>query len=161
MLSVSEAAAKFDLTTSTVHARSTRNKWKVIGAWEKKRRAKIAAATAAEIKQNGVNWSARAEKHRDLSFTIAHESMKRFKPRRPQNWRELDLADKIARRSAELDMDDNTQSQMLLVNINERCEEHAQDIARREIIDVTVLDDAESPGAPVSVLQEAVSPNES
>jgi hypothetical protein len=84
--------------------------------------------------------------------------MKRFKPRRPQNWRELDLADKIARRSAELDLIDSAQSQMLLINLNERLEEHARSIARREIVDVTVH---ESPDAPASVLQEAVSPNES
>lgn len=53
-----------------------------------------------------------------VAFKLAHESLKRMKPRAPKNFREAEVCDKIARRSAGLDSEEGPRQQ-LLININE------------------------------------------
>lgn len=65
-------------------------------------------------------WMERGEKHRDVAFELAHESLKKMKPVAPKNFREAEAADKIARRAAGLDVTDTVQQ--TLININEAME---------------------------------------
>src|SRR5689334_12993800 len=46
------------------------------------------------------NWLEKGEEHRKTAFDIAHESVKKFKATKPKNFKELEIADKIARRAA-------------------------------------------------------------
>jgi hypothetical protein len=66
------------------------------------------------------NWLEKGEQHREAAFEIAHESVKMFTPRAPKSFRELEAADKVARRAAGLDTSDTTVQ--TLINVNERIE---------------------------------------
>jgi hypothetical protein len=62
-------------------------------------------------------WAEKGEKHREVAFDIAHESLKKFKAKAPKSFRELEAADKIARRAAGLETADAVQA--TLINVNE------------------------------------------
>lgn len=80
-------------------------------------------------------WAERGEQHREAAFNIAHESLKKFKPKSPRNFRELEAADKIARRAAGLETADNVQQ--TLINVNESIEGFTEP---REIEEATVVE---------------------
>lgn len=111
-MTVREAADHFKIDQQAIYARGRRHKWKFVNGsqrFNEKRRAAI-------------DWAKRGEDHRELGFTIAHESVKKFKPRSPKNFRELEIADRIARRNAGLETAEVIQQ--TLVHINEAIEDH-------------------------------------
>jgi hypothetical protein len=57
------------------------------------------------------NWLQKGEKHRALTFRIAHDALKKLSKKRvplPADWAEIEKADKMARRAAGLDNDEAT-----------------------------------------------------
>lgn len=63
------------------------------------------------------SWLEKGEEHRQDAFNVAHESLKKFQAKAPRTFRELESADRIARRAAGLETADVIQQ--TLVNVNE------------------------------------------
>jgi predicted DNA-binding protein YlxM (UPF0122 family) len=105
-LSATEAAKEFGVSRVAIYRRAERYKWRLL--------------TQTEKNKLLVNWPKRGEAHRELAYEKAHESVKKFKIRAPANFRELEAADKIARRAAGLDTAEMIQQ--TLVHINEEIE---------------------------------------
>ena len=68
------------------------------------------------------SWVERGEQHRQLAFILAHDALRKAakKGLPVRNWRDADLADRIARRSAGLDSDENSRIQIGLALIETR-----------------------------------------
>ncbi len=117
-LTIQELATRFSVDEGTVRKRVNRGKLllvsRIIGAVQRR-----AAEKAAEkiIEKKADEWLERGERHREVAFHVAHDSLKLMKPKAPRNFREAELADKIARRAAGLDVQDVVQQ--TLININE------------------------------------------
>lgn len=113
-MSFAEAEQKFSVPRNTISKRATRYKWvmpKHVDAVVRHRH-EVAIQKAAE------NWLERGEQYREEVFDIAAKSVKKFKPKAPKSFRELEAADKIARRAAGLDTGEvHVQT---LINLNER-----------------------------------------
>ncbi len=116
--SINQISKEFALNRSAIMERARRWKWRYKTEHEIKARKKI--------EQKAINWAKRCVDHRDLAFQIAHKSVGKFKPTAPKNFRELEAADRIARRAAGLDNDEV--KVQTLVHINE-----AGDLDVREI----------------------------
>jgi transposase len=72
------------------------------------------------------SWLEKGEQHRQKAFEIGHESVKKFTARAPKDFKELEIADKIARRAAGLDVADTVQQ--TLINVNERVENFEHEV---------------------------------
>lgn len=118
-LDIVDAEKKFGVKADTIRKRSTRYKWVMPKHVALAVRAKneIAVQKAAE------NWLEKGEQHRETAFQVASDSVKKFKAKAPKNFRELEAADKIARRAAGLDTGDGVTVQTL-INLNERMNNH-------------------------------------
>ena len=77
----------------------------------------LAKTVKSEIVKLVENWPEKAELTRAVAFEKAHESIKLFVPKAPKSFRELEAADKIARRAAGLETADVIQQ--TLINLNE------------------------------------------
>jgi len=117
-LNIQELAARFNVAEGTIRKRVNRGQLtlvvRMIGAIQKR-----AAEKAAEnvIAKKADEWLEKGENHRKVAFDLAHDSLKLMKPKAPRNFREAELADKIARRAAGLDTQDVVSQ--TLININE------------------------------------------
>lgn len=126
-MSYREAAEQFDVKVNTIRAKSVRNNWPTpqnIG-----KRAKTLAArppSTQALDKVAENWQEKAEKHRVTVFEKTSKAIAGANLRPPKNWRDFDIVDKAARRSAGLD---NTEiTQQTLVNINEILEGEIVDL---------------------------------
>jgi hypothetical protein len=123
LLTVREASEHFKVDQSAIYARAKRNKWKLVNG----------SARNAEKRKAERDWARAGEDHREAAFKVGHESVKRFKPKTPKNFRELEIADRIARRAAGLDVADMVSN--TLVHINEAIEDHGeQQVLEAEVI---------------------------
>ena len=113
-LTISEAARKFNLSVRTISAKAKREKWRLLLHPDKVRL----------LEEQEKDWGKKGDRHREAAFKIAHESLKKFKAKKPANFKELDIADRIARRAAGLENDSVVQQ--TLVHINEAVEGHAE-----------------------------------
>jgi hypothetical protein len=66
------------------------------------------------------SWLERAENHRVLAFNIAHKALKGSKSVPIRGWRDIDTADKMARRAAGLDSTEGTTVNVGLTLVNQR-----------------------------------------
>ena len=112
-LTCTEAANFFKLDRQAVYHRARRHGWRTLTSSEK-----------LKLVKKSRDWGKSAEEHRELAFDIAHSSVKKFKAKRPATFRDLEIADKMARRAAGLDNAEVIQQ--TLVHINEAIEEHAE-----------------------------------
>lgn len=152
-LTITEVCARYRLKYAAVYARATRGKWKVISSIKK--RAKELQEREAELTTTAAEWARRGDVHRDLVFNLAHGALARAKLKPPHTFKEAKIADEMARKACGLD-DRDASSDFLLIHINETADGSEQQPIEASVIDAELL-----PDAPVSVLQEAVSPNES
>jgi hypothetical protein len=123
-LSVPQVAEKFNLKRKTLYEKCNREGWKHVKDSTRKARVKLAERVAGKIIKmgpEGMNWTEAGETHRQLAFEIAHASVAKFKPRAPKNFRELEAADKMARRAAGLETAEVLAPTLIQVNelINE------------------------------------------
>jgi hypothetical protein len=116
-LTAPEAARKWKLSPEAVYARAKRNGWRLINHKAKQK-------LLAEQGKNKRDWGKSGESHREQAFKIANTSLKKFRARAPKDFKELDIADRIARRAAGLENDSVVQQ--TLVHINEAVEGHAE-----------------------------------
>jgi hypothetical protein len=113
-LTAPEAGRKFKLSSIAIYARAKREGWRLLNHKEKQKM----------LQNEKKDWGKLGETHRERAFRTAHESLKKFRPRVPKDFKELDLADRIARRAAGLENDSVVQQ--TLVHINEAVEGHAE-----------------------------------
>lgn len=87
-------------------------------------------------------WAEKGEQHREIAFDIAHESVKKFKAKAPKSFRELEAADKIARRAAGLETADMLQQ--TLINVNEAIDnfEEPREATKAAVVEPAALCDA-------------------
>lgn len=114
-LTAAEASRRFKLSPEAIYARAKGNGWRLIGHREKQK---------MEKDKGKRDWGKSGEAHREAAFKIAHESLKKFKATKPKSFKDLDIADRIARRAAGLENDSIVQQ--TLVHINEAVEGHAE-----------------------------------
>ncbi len=114
-LTAPEAARKWKLAPEAVYAKAKRQGWRLINHKQKQ---KLLAESGKP------DWGKRGESHREKAFKVAHDSLKKFRTRAPKDFKELDIADRIARRAAGLENDSVVQQ--TLVHINEAVEGHAE-----------------------------------
>ena len=124
-LTAAEAARQFKLSREVIYARAKRHGWRLISHVEKQKLQK----------DKKRDWGKSGEAHREAAFKVAHESLKKFKAIKPKSFKELDLADRIARRAAGLENDSIVQQ--TLVHINEAVEGHAEN----QVIEASVVEE--------------------
>ena len=151
-LTITEVCARYKLRYQAVYARATRGKWTVISSVKK--RAKELQKRDAELTTSAAQWARRGDVHRDLVFNLAHGALAKAKLNPPRTFKEAKIADEMARKACGLDEGDSAQH-ALLIHINEL------DAGEPRPIEASVIDAELSPCAPVSLLQEAESPNDS
>jgi len=97
-LSYEEAAKKFNVKANTIGQKAKREGWKVTDL----ERAEVERAKALSnaVKES---WAERGEQHRHRMFSLAAKAIDESKVQAPRNWRDLETADKIARRAAGLE----------------------------------------------------------
>jgi hypothetical protein len=100
-------------------------------------------------------WAEKGEKHREIAFDVAHESVKKFKAKAPQNFRELEAADKIARRAAGLETAEVINQ--TLINLNEAIDNFVEP---QEITDACVIETSPQLSAPQEAIESPKSPQE-
>jgi hypothetical protein len=97
-LSYDDASVKFGVKANTIAQKAKREGWKVT---------ELAKAEIARVKalSNAVkeSWAERGERHRSTMFDLASRAIADAKVGAPKNWRDLETADKIARRAAGLE----------------------------------------------------------
>jgi hypothetical protein len=117
-LSFSEAAESFGVKEDSIRKRAKRHRWILPKALSQIVRNKLEKA----VEKVADDWIAAGESHRKVAFDLAHESLKKMKPRAPKTFREADAADRMARRAAGLDNSEIMQ-QTTLIRINESIED--------------------------------------
>ena len=122
-LSFSDAAERFGVKQDSIRKRAKRHNWILPKGLSKIVHNKLEKA----VEKVADDWLAKAETHRKDAFELAHESLKKMKPRAPKNFREADICDKIARRNAGLD-DVDSAKQVTLIHINEAIDAYDQPI---------------------------------
>jgi hypothetical protein len=96
--SFKDASAKFKVPYSTVRKMASRKGWTKKAVEESQRTiiervSQIAAET----------WAEKAEAHRRKMYALASDALAQAKLPPPKNWRDVETADKIARRAAGLE----------------------------------------------------------
>jgi hypothetical protein len=116
-----EAAKHFNVKENTLRVYAIRHRWHIpqsaIKTIVRKQVAKAVEAEVAAITQQEI------EAHKRKVFDIATESVGKFKAKAPKSFKDLDTADRIARRSAGID-DDGDDRSVSLILCNERLEAH-------------------------------------
>lgn len=104
-----EAAEKFKMPIGTIRCLAHR------GGWTKKVTEPKLRGLVAEAHRVAVEtWAEKAEAHRQHMFDVATKALKSASVPAPRNWKDMETADKIARRAAGLD---DEGGQKTLVNI--------------------------------------------
>jgi hypothetical protein len=96
-LSVGEAADKFGIKYDTVLKRCLREGWERPDVRAQVERTRELSAIVRE------SWAERGEAHRNRMYSLASKAIEEAKVPVPKNWRDLETADKIARRAAGLE----------------------------------------------------------
>lgn len=106
-----ETAEKFNVPPATIRQMASRNGWTLAEVADEQKT--IAARVAQLVTET---WAEKAEAHRRAMFKLASEALSKATPQAPKNWRDIETADKIARRAAGLD-DDGGQKTLVQLNL--------------------------------------------
>jgi hypothetical protein len=128
-LGYSECGRRFNVSPHAIMMKAKRHGWAVPSKIAERTKALQASYKACESNRSGneeaiqtiaESWAERGEQHRLLAFQLAHDSLKAAAKRGLpiEDWRDVDLADKSARRNAALDDSDahNVSIGMALIN---------------------------------------------
>jgi hypothetical protein len=124
-----DAAKEFGVKEDTIRKRARRYNWAVSRAIGKA--VQKAVQNAEVVDRAAQDWLAKGNVHRTVVFDKASGAIAKAQMRPPKSWKEFDLADRAARRSAGLENAEVVQ-QSLLIHINE-----AIDGYESEVIDAT------------------------
>lgn len=139
-----QVADRLGVNMGTLRSCAVRNAWPI---HTNMRRAARKAAKAV-LARAEADWGTRGEEIREAAFQLAFKELNRKKTLPIRNWKDAELADKMARRAAGLENDDGMK--LALIHINDRIAAHAD-----EVEDLTALDDTAIDGELVSVEHQA------
>jgi hypothetical protein len=111
-----DAAQEFGIKEDTIRKRARRYKWPVARAIGKAVQRAVQNAEVAE--RTAQDWLAKGNAHRTVVFEKASGAIAKANMTPPKSWKEFDLADRAARRSAGLENADVIQQ--TLIQLNER-----------------------------------------
>lgn len=136
-LSFKDAGERFGIKPGTIAKRAARQGWPTPSAVALRMREieRKKGDTAAQIVAE--DWTEKGETHRRVAFDLAHESLKKMKPRAPRNFREADAADRMARRASGLEQDSIVNQ--TLIQVNEAIEGHDNEPIEAEIVSPAAL----------------------
>lgn len=97
-LTTKEIAEQFKCPYGTVNARCARENW---SAMRPDNFLHKAVKTASEVAENV--WSARGKAYRDMVYAKAQNALEKSAVAPPKTWKDLEVADRIARRTIGLD----------------------------------------------------------
>jgi hypothetical protein len=135
-LGYSEAGRKFGIEPHAIMMKAKRHGWPVPSKIAKRVEALQKSVTERAVCEGNracndqaveiiaQSWAERGEQHRLLAFQLAHNSLKTAAKRGVPitDWRDVDLADKTARRNAGLDSEEGTRISIGMEIINQRLE---------------------------------------
>jgi len=149
-MSMREAEKKYNVKYDTIKKHVKRHKI-VVPSQQLQRtvQQQLNKAVGIAVEKAIDKWVQRGETHREVAFEKAHESIKLFKPKAPKSFRELEAADKVARRAAGLEVADTVQA--TLINVNEAIDSYADQPQEAEIIE------GETPPEPATLESPALS----
>lgn len=118
----SEAARRFGVRSPhAIIMRARRNRWPVPSRIVERAHALQRSVTARAAVTEGIrqgneevaeslaaSWAEKGEQHRALAFGLSHTALAKSKPPALQTWRDMEIADKMARRAAGLDSEGAT-----------------------------------------------------
>src|SRR5260370_11827373 len=110
-----DAAKEFGVKEDTIRKRARRYNWPVaraIGQAVQK-----AVQNAQVVDRAAQDWLAKGEAHRAVVFDKASGAIAKARMRPPKSWKEFDLADRAARRAA--DLENGEVVQQTLIHLNE------------------------------------------
>jgi hypothetical protein len=115
-----DAAKEFGIKEDTIRKRARRYNWPVSKAIGKA--VQKAVQNAQVVDKTAQDWLSKGNAHRQVVFDKASGAIKKANMRPPKSWKEFDLADRAARRSAGLENAEVAQT--TLIQINETPDEH-------------------------------------
>lgn len=130
------ASERFNIKIGTIQKYAQRHKWATPLAVAK-RVEELSGAVPHAIEAAANDWIARGENYRKLAFDRVAESVKKFIPRAPKSFRELEAADKIAGRRAGIDSQETSVG--VLIQMNERMESFEDESPIEKVIEATLL----------------------
>lgn len=122
---------------TTICKRRLRHKWPTPLAIQRKAQELEGHPSGKDLIQVAAeDWNAKGEAHRKQAFEVASESMRLFKPKAPKNFRELEAADKVARRAAGLDVGENNRQTLIMMHerVNQFEDEQPEEIIEAEVV---------------------------
>jgi hypothetical protein len=154
-MSFTDAEKKYGVSNKTISKRANRKHWALPRIIAKAVEKKIEAG----LDKVASKWKDRGERHRDVVFDLAHESLKKMKVKAPKNFREAEAADKMARRAAGLEVSEI--SQQTLIQINDAIDAHVLPVSESgEVVEGEVVDETnprpEEQAPPSMVPQEQI-----
>jgi hypothetical protein len=137
-MTIADASKKYYLKVDTIgkHVRRTQlpiPNQKLVRNLERKLNGVVEKAASAAVEKVVDNWLEKGNEHRRVAFEKAHESIKLFEPKSPKSFRELEAADKVARRAAGLETAEMVQQ--TLINVNERIEDFDDEVVEATVVD--------------------------
>lgn len=130
--SFADAAQKFNMSEASIRSLAKRGGWRQSDI---KRDRETMLARVARVATE--TWAEKSEAHRLKMFGMASEALAKAKLKAPQNWRDVETVDRIARRAAGLDDDGGkgTIVQLALIGGPEAAEPAAfvQEVPSREL----------------------------
>jgi hypothetical protein len=97
-LTTQEISQQFNCPYGTVNARCSREKWSLMRPDNFMHKA---VKTAAEVAENV--WAARGKAYRDMVYEKAKVALEKSAVAPPKTWKDLEVADRVARRTIGLD----------------------------------------------------------
>ena len=98
-VSLRDAAASYGLSLAAVRKRAEREKWPRPDALPPP----VSAPVVAPSQLAAQSWAERGEMHRAAVFRLASEALAKAKPRRLEDWSDIERAARLADRAAGLD----------------------------------------------------------
>ena len=137
----SEVGRRFNVSAHAIMGRCRRHGWAVPSRIAERTQALQARSKACESDRNGneevievvaQSWAESGERHRRLAFDLAHSELRKAAKAglAIENWRSADLADRMARRSAGLDSEENARINIGLELINVRLEKNLTEMPK-------------------------------
>lgn len=101
-------AEEFNVSVSTIESRARRERWPIPQIRNPENLPPVLTGPLGRLGDNTKNailktWADRGEDHRQVAFDKAHRAFKQTKVKPPNNWKDLDIADRMARRASGLE----------------------------------------------------------
>lgn len=143
------ASKEFNVNEITLRSRARRHSWPLPSVIAKAAAARkcIPAQNRAIIESGVKNLAQRGEEHAKTMFDLAAGELAKVERLPIKNWKDAEIADKAARRSAGMGNDDESLN-ISIIGLNERMERH--DVLEAELVEESVS----SPSEPLALPEQ-------